>query len=140
VRDDRLTGSDLRESTLGKVPAAAQADTAASAGAATNAQQLGSAAAGQYLRGFHVASSTSGSNSEGKTSPRTATWARSLWGGSATLGGSPEDIAHIVIHQVGPAPAGGAAEPAGYRAFGTEVAPDTGNWIITATVSCAKAG
>jgi len=44
VRANTLTGSDINESRLGKVPSAANADTAA------NATQLGGTAAGAYIR------------------------------------------------------------------------------------------
>jgi len=43
VKNDSLTGADINESTLGKVPAAASADAAASATNATNAGHAGSA-------------------------------------------------------------------------------------------------
>jgi hypothetical protein len=54
VKDDSLTGADLLESSLGKVPAAGRADSAANAANATHATTAGSATAASALNGYHA--------------------------------------------------------------------------------------
>jgi hypothetical protein len=149
VKNESLKGSDVNESTFGQVPSAANADKASSAdnatnaGTAANSKQLGGLDAAKFLHEFHQVSATSVSDSNDKGVSATCNVGEVAMGGSGVIGGAPVTPANVIVsgsNVFQQFTIFSLTLPAGFTANGTETDPDAGNWTVTATVVCAKAG
>ena len=126
VASNSLTGADINERTLGKVPAAATADTADTAG---NAAALGGFAAGKFLAGTKYIFGSSRLDSQPvKTVTVTAPVGYRVIGGGASIEGTPGKVAILSS-----APAGKTA----WTAVAGAINSDTGAWKLNVTVIVA---
>jgi hypothetical protein len=146
VKNNVLTGSDILESRLGKVPSATAADSATAAGTATtattatNATQLGGKAAGSYISNIVIRrkdlnaladTNTVGGAGDGGTNDGTVQCAageRAI-GGGMRIGAAGVDQALSSSRPVdaGGIPADGSTAPTGWRAVASDSGGVAGN-------------
>ena len=139
--DDGVTGTDVRESTLAKVPSAASADSASTATNATtaaNAANLGGEPAADYLNDIRMVTEVSASDS---VSPKTVTadcaGGEQIVGGGANIegGAAPENI---VLQDSHPDQSDPGDPFDSWVAVAVETDPDLGNWTLTTYALCAE--
>jgi hypothetical protein len=125
-----LTGANIDESTLGKVPQAANADKAKSA---NNASSLGGVQAAAYVSGLQLAQAVSEQNAQGLKGPIEASCpsGTQVVAGGAAISGDVQGVAITTS-----APSGDAAWTATAEAF----EPPGGAWQLVVTAICASGG
>ncbi len=123
VQDNSLTGDDIDESTLGKVPSAEQADTAAVA------QSVEGLDLGNLVPSIELAQGASDSSSDdAKSASAACPDGTQLVGGGGGIGGDPTGVALVRS----------SADGNGWTVAAQEIAPSEADWSVDAVAFCVS--